>query len=335
MLVLHAFWVPGEGAGVWAEDSDLAVTSPSQALRRARPHPFAVPAGTLSTLVGGTASTSTLLLPSLRRSPLDSPELFRISPRQHNGSAPSALEWTVPVTLLDLAGAGDALARFADPSGATTDDDNAASDDPVRDADVRPAASVRHLAELFRYAEELVDRGRVLPTLAGDEHGANAHWRVVLTGPDAAAASALIADMPPALRAASPSQSPAALATGALDAITDALVRRRLPTSFLPRRRGRRPARLPAIEAWLDALTGPAPPFGPEARASDADTGDDQPDTEHHRRDSVGRIERCRRGRRVHGIRQWDGPQLARGEQRHAGEGDPGADPAWNHASRG
>ena len=29
MLVLHAFWAPGLGPGIWAEDSDAAVSSPS------------------------------------------------------------------------------------------------------------------------------------------------------------------------------------------------------------------------------------------------------------------------------------------------------------------
>jgi len=254
VLVLHAFWVPEVGAGVWAEDSELAVTSPSQALRRARPHPFAVSASVLSGLVGGSASTSTLLLPSSRRSPLDSPELYRISPRSLGGATPSALAWTVPVALLDPATAGDALARFTDRDGAGSDED-----DSSRAIDVRSAASTRFIVELARYADELVDRGRVLPTLAGDENGMNARWRVMLAGPDAAAASALIADMPPSLRAASPSHSPAALATDALDMFADALARGRLPASFLPPRRGRRPAKRPAAEAWLDALTGADP----------------------------------------------------------------------------
>lgn len=53
MLVLHAFWTPETGAGVWAEDSEMAVTSPSQALRQSRPHPFAASAATLADLVGG------------------------------------------------------------------------------------------------------------------------------------------------------------------------------------------------------------------------------------------------------------------------------------------
>jgi hypothetical protein len=41
MLVLHGFWSPSNGLCLWAEDSALAVTSRSEALRVARPHPFA------------------------------------------------------------------------------------------------------------------------------------------------------------------------------------------------------------------------------------------------------------------------------------------------------
>lgn len=44
MLVLHGFWSNSGGMRLWAEDSDLLVKSPSQALRSARPHPFAAPA---------------------------------------------------------------------------------------------------------------------------------------------------------------------------------------------------------------------------------------------------------------------------------------------------
>lgn len=96
MLVLHAFWAPGLGPGVWAEDSESAVTGPSQALAEPRPHPFATPTQALVGLVGGEPATTTLLLPSLRRSPLDSPEMVRIAPRARSRNAPSLLPWTVP-----------------------------------------------------------------------------------------------------------------------------------------------------------------------------------------------------------------------------------------------
>ena len=45
MLVLHGFWSPADGLCLWAEDSDLAVKSASQALRTARAHPRSLTAG--------------------------------------------------------------------------------------------------------------------------------------------------------------------------------------------------------------------------------------------------------------------------------------------------
>src|SRR6266508_1977485 len=80
MLVLHGFWSAANGLCLWAEDSDRTVKSPSQALRSARPHPFAAPADVITGIHAGKPGTATLLLPSLRSAPLDSPELVRITP---------------------------------------------------------------------------------------------------------------------------------------------------------------------------------------------------------------------------------------------------------------
>ena len=252
MLVLHAVWSPGTGAEIWAEDSEPAVTSPSQALRNARPHPFAVAPDLLTDLIGGTPSSAELLLPSLRRSPLDSAELVRYPPRDPGRSAPSLLAWQVPTVRLEPVTLAKTLARLLDP-------DAQGDDAPARIADVRPAASLRYLADLAAYATELVARGRVLPLLERDAEGARARWHPALTGPDAVAAHALITAMPPAFRATGVAVRPAVVVSEALAAQTDALVRTRLSGSLLPPRRGRRPARLPATEAWLAALTGPDP----------------------------------------------------------------------------
>lgn len=62
MLVLHGYW-SGTGLGLWAEDSELPVTSPSQALRTARPHPFAVPAASLANTVPAEPGSAELRLP--------------------------------------------------------------------------------------------------------------------------------------------------------------------------------------------------------------------------------------------------------------------------------
>ncbi|MDJ0315345.1 DEAD/DEAH box helicase [Arthrobacter sp. H35-D1] len=276
--MLHAFWSLDRGPGLWAEDSRKPVTSAQQGLKSARSHPFAASAETLTKLHVGEIGETTLLLPSLRRSPLDSPEIVRIAPRPASSSVPSLLPWSVPVLWVDpevLAatnnvddGADLAAALFPSPSQR----DHAG---PL--VDVRVAASVRYLGELVRFAGELAERGRVLPgivwvdgagheddaTIPGaltgnDDVVAEARWRAVLRGPDALAFSDLTAGMPPSFRAAPASEDAGALAALALDVLADAVVRGRLPEgmAMLPSRRGRTPRQVPAAEAWVEALRG-------------------------------------------------------------------------------
>src|SRR5271166_2781962 len=111
MLVLHGFWSMSGSLGLWAEDSDLLVKSPSQALRSTRPHPFAAPADAIAAIHPGKPGTCVLLLPSLRSAPLDSPELIRVIPRPAARTDATLLAWTVPVVQLD---AGAALAAMVD-----------------------------------------------------------------------------------------------------------------------------------------------------------------------------------------------------------------------------
>jgi SNF2 family DNA or RNA helicase len=238
MLVLHAVW-SASGFCLWGEDSDRTVKSPSQALRSARSHPFAVPADVLADAHAGKPGSATLLLPSLRSAPLDSPELVRIAPRPARQSEPALLPWTVPVVSLDPASV------------------SAVFDEPVED--VRYGASVAYFAGLAAYADELAVRGRVVPALGRDEHGAFAYWRPVLRGPDVVAMNAVVAAMPPVCRAEQGDHDAHRLATSAVGALVDTAMRERLPAGLhlAPPRRGRRPGRLPAAEAWLAALTGP------------------------------------------------------------------------------
>jgi len=91
MLVLHGFWSTSNGLCLWSEDSDLTVKSPSQALRSARPHPFAATADVIAGIHAGKPSTAVLLLPSLRSAPLDSPQLIRITPRPAPQNPPALL----------------------------------------------------------------------------------------------------------------------------------------------------------------------------------------------------------------------------------------------------
>ena len=249
MLVVHGFWGT-QGLCLWAEDSGRTVKSPSQALRSARPHPFAVPAEQLAELAQGKPATATLLLPSLRSAPLDSPELVRSTPRPAPAKGPALLAWSVPVVSCDPAAALAALAEQAEQA-----------------EQVRYGASVRYLAELAAFARDLAERGRVLPALDMGPDGPTARWRPVVQGPDIVTLQAWVAAMPPVCRAEieSPTdtwgRSPSDLVAGAVDALVDAAVRERLVGAGvslldgLPARRGRPPRRLPVVELWLEALT--------------------------------------------------------------------------------
>jgi len=271
LLVLHAFWSFQRGPGLWAEDSEKTVKSANQGLKAARPHPFAASADVVAAVQAGELGSTTLLLPSLRRSPLDSPELVRVTPRPASSTGPSLLPWIVPVVWLDP---GMLTAVDRDRSGAGLVSklfpERFAGDEPRLLEDIRLAASVRFLGEVGRFADELAERGKVLPGIVwtsggsdGDDDGgdgavAEARWRAVLRGPDALAFGGLVAATPPALRAGPGSEDAGALIASALDVLTDGAVRGRLPRDLrlLPPRRGRKPLQPPAAEAWLEALSG-------------------------------------------------------------------------------
>ncbi|WP_245933675.1 DEAD/DEAH box helicase [Arthrobacter livingstonensis] len=270
--MLHSFWSLDRGPGMWAEDSDRTVKSGSQGLKAARSHPFAASADVVAKLQSGQLGEATLLLPSLKRSPLDSPEIVRITPRPPSSTGPSLLQWTVPVVWVDPS----AFTAFGDERGGTAlasvmFPERFQGDEPEPLGDVRIAASARFLAGVARFADELAERGRVLPGIAwtsgesdeseddesdDDAVVAEARWRAVLRGPDALAFGDLIAGMPPAFRAEPGSEDAGELAATALDVLTDAAVRARLPRELpmLPPRRGRKPLQPRAAEAWLEAL---------------------------------------------------------------------------------
>lgn len=254
MLVLHVAWSSQIGLFGWAEDSLVAVTSGSEAVRQARPHPFAATTAQLSEASdGGELIQAVVQLPSLRRAPLDSPELVRSVPRSAGQGQPSLLPWTVP---------GVAIDPFQILPADT-------------DLEVRAGASLHFVQRLSDFVGDLVARGRVLPTIvlptlprsgADEAPPAHARWRALLTGADAVHVHALLSAMPPAFRAAAPDVAPSSLGLIVLNELVDAQVRHRLPASFLPPRRGRKPAVTPAAEAWLQALTSTE-----SAIAADAD----------------------------------------------------------------
>lgn len=198
MLVAHVLTTRDRRLALWAEDS----TRPYRAVTRTNAvtdHPFAVPAP-----VKGTPDRLSLTLPSRGGAPLPSPELIRDSPALRG--APRLRVWLVPVTLVEPA---DAVATLAELSA----------------MDLRRGADVRFLCSVAELAADLVDRGRVLPTVVDGV----ARWRAVTTGADAVRAAGLTAALPPALRALNRPAS--AVFTEAMDLFTDAEVRRRVPVT--------------------------------------------------------------------------------------------------------
>ncbi|WP_020518975.1 DEAD/DEAH box helicase [Catelliglobosispora koreensis] len=230
MQVVHCFWRDGRLA-LWAEDSELP-TRPS-----GRQHPFAV------AVPGGAPDTVTLHLPTRNGRPVDSPELIRLAEPE---SGKLTLEpWEVPITwhatfpstLLARAPGSpdDAPARARRTSASATGDAFSADSTALTSRAFVLSASVRHHLALRAFAEDLVSRGRVLPTVvstsdipemsseetarteagtgtarkrAALEDGKHepaqevvAVWRGVLTGADAAWAQALARAEPPIARA--------------------------------------------------------------------------------------------------------------------------------------
>ncbi|MFF5178207.1 SNF2-related protein [Micromonospora sp. NPDC000316] len=295
MLVIHGLWLPGDGASaglaVWAEDSTAPAATTLRAGRppRERPHPFAAGHADLAAVLAEAAEparpdTALLTLPTRAGAPTDSPELIRTAVAPPARGRLTLAGWRVPILVY---APDDALPLLR----------------ALDDLPVVPGATLRLLAELADFAADLVTRGRVLPgvsTAAGATSSgagvaepqrrpavgratrsaevevtvtAQAVWRPLLTGTDAAWARSLALALPPAARAAAPatpegtaSAAPradyaeltaGALVADALDALTDAAARGALATTTLAR--GLRPGG-PA-PAWLAALAGPRRDF--------------------------------------------------------------------------
>jgi superfamily II DNA or RNA helicase len=249
MRVIHGIWARG-ALCLWAEDPDLPAV-PSGNPPSPAAHPFACQAGELADLLAalpgpaGEAARKavndelTLQLPSAGRPvrPLASPGLIRSDAPDPRPGRVRLAGWRVPVlalapaAALDLLGAVGPLGEF-----------------------VVPGASVPYLAAAARFAEGLAERGRVLPVLAAEGPARAARWRPVLGGADAQRARDLAAAMPASCRAVA-GEPPGDLLAAALDSLTDAAARTRLPGSLLPARRGRTPAHIPLAERYVAALT--------------------------------------------------------------------------------
>src|SRR3954451_5232182 len=158
MLVVHALWSPRRGPLIWGLDGGRPLKSVSQAVRSPRAHPFAAETATLAEVHAGKPVTATVLLPSLRTAPLDSPELVRTTPRPAPQRPPALLPWVVPALLVDPTELAEESPR------------------------VRYGVSVVHLRTVAAFADDLVARGRVLPSLAFEAGRPVTRWRPVVTG---------------------------------------------------------------------------------------------------------------------------------------------------------
>ncbi|MBO0820718.1 MAG: SNF2 helicase-associated domain-containing protein, partial [Nocardiopsaceae bacterium] len=239
MFVFHGVWTDG-ALHVFAEDSARPASAPSSEDRAPRGHPFAPPAVAVADALPEIARKSvdgelTLRLPSAGGVPYPSPELGREPPP---GRA-SLAWWRVPVLVFDPADAAELLAVL---------------DSPPRSW---PAgATITYLAAVARFAADLVDRGRVLPVLVGEDDGYAARWRPVLAAADAQRARELAAAMPPLLRSAE-DPSPGSLLADLLDTFADSQARTRLPGPLVPAYRGRRPHGISYAERTIASLTAP------------------------------------------------------------------------------
>ena len=266
MRVIHGIWAHG-ALCLWAEDPDLSPVPsgvPSD-VHLPQPHPFACQAAELADMLAARPGAQEavrkavhdeliLQLPTAGGGPLASPELVRPEapgvagapgrPAQARRGRVVLAGWRVPVLAFGPA-AALAVLSGSGLAGSGSPDEGAIS-----------GGSLTYLATVARFAVGLAVRGRVLPVLETEDMGAGyaARWRPVLGGADTQRARDLAAAMPPSCRAVS-GQAPGTLLGSALDALTDAAARARLPASLLPPRRGRTPARLPVAERFVLALT--------------------------------------------------------------------------------
>jgi hypothetical protein len=300
MYVLHAVFSEAGFWELWAEDSTRALTEAAPAAKAARPrarrtatdshraavqlvrHPYAADPADIAELLGSAGGdieaavskadprgSLPLALPSTPSGPTPSPEFARLAglPTSNPAAAPAAEDtplrgWIVPSLALDPRDGAALLAALDQDRLVTYDIDGAQHDLPL-------GADIKHARAVSQFAEDLVNRGQILPDLDRDEEDGDyyAAWRPVYALDAAIHRRALIDAMPPVARAqlldATLAGRPAeTVLDDALDALVDAYVveafagpRGLHGESLAPPRRGRRPA-MPAVgELWLEALT--------------------------------------------------------------------------------
>ena len=197
-----------------------------------------------------------LLLPSHDEGPQHSPQLLR-GVQERCADGPELLDpWMVPALGLRPAAALELL--LAQPAGGYAGGN-------TNPQGVALGDSLRFLAEASKLALELVARGRLLPGLVRRDGGWLGWWRAMPSDPeDAERVRMLVAAMPPLVRAEISSweepNAPEAVVGDLLGTFVDACARSFLADGLTGRRAGRRSKRkLPVVDAWLAALTDPAP----------------------------------------------------------------------------
>jgi hypothetical protein len=268
VIALHAVWSRDSQLCVWGEDPDLPARAPRRRGRRpakprARKHPFACAApdlaGAFDALGVSLESDAPLkrelhlMLPSFDYGPQHSPQLLRGDEDRRPGSPELLDPWVVPAIALGPAAALELLLALPTTDGAP------------QQAGLALGDSLRFLAEAGKLALELVARGRLLPGLARREEGWVAWWRAVTVDPDdAERVRMLVAAMPPLVRAeisgSEEGNAPEAVVGDLLGAVVDACARTFLVNGLAGRRvRRRSKRRLPALDAWVAALTDADP----------------------------------------------------------------------------
>ncbi|MEV4121788.1 DEAD/DEAH box helicase [Micromonospora sp. NPDC049645] len=295
------------GLAVWAEDSAAPIpVARSGRPARERPHPFAAGHTDLAALLADAAEptrldTALLTLPTLAGAPTDSPELIRTTVAPAARGRLTLAAWRVPIlvyapddalsllrALDDLPAVPGAtlrhLAELADfaadlvtrgrvlPGVRTTtvDQTPGAGVTTPSGAGVTARAGAGVTTPSGAGASARAGAGVTTPAGVGAQVPAQAVWRPLLTGTDAAWARSLALALPPAARAVvqptaelttakltTAELTAAELVADALDALADAAARAALATTTLAR--GLRPGG-PA-PAWLAALAGPRRDF--------------------------------------------------------------------------
>ncbi len=304
MIVLHGRW--DDGLALWGEDPARwgDGSAPTRRGRQIPAHPFAVPVAeliatlndvvdpllspeTLSGAILPDAPEAVLRLPTRDRLPtrspdLPEPDLADVTEDEALAShgATTVTGWRVPVVPIPPAAAFSLLTALSgSPVMSGAPDAGASGHELVIGGDLR------YLAEVAALADDLARRGRVLPAAlpaepparrrppaattrrtsrATSPGTATACWLPVLTGRDAERARDLALALPPVARG--PEAGAAQTLTHALDALTDAAVRRRCRGAGLRaprvRTRGGQARAAGAVAgpdraaAWQAALTG-------------------------------------------------------------------------------